>query len=306
MISRGRRLAGTVIASVVTSVIAALVVALPPVEAATASKAKVTTTKRSSARSKTTTAKAKTTTVRAPTTTVAPTTTTTIAPTTTVAPVTTLPAPTTTALTNPFTLTRSIVTRNVGRGTTAKTALEVIYAPGFSGDLRWTASPERDGVTVSFTSNPTRNVVEILVTASATATLGTTIFPMSVTGGGVERQFTVVAIVEESTVSPLGPTPLLPGQNWTATLDNVGQVAAGGSAVVTLRIARSGGFTGPLSVTYVAPIGITVGISQNPVGESALVTVNVALGTSAGTYQVTLLLSSGGSSTTVAFPVQVP
>jgi hypothetical protein len=301
MISRDRRVAGSVVVSMVIGVF----LSLSPVDAATVKTTKVTTTKRKAPVA----TKAKTKVVSVPSTSpVAALPVTVPAPPTTIAATVpaTIPAPTTTLPANPFTLTRTIITRNVARGSSAKTALEVIYNPGFAGDLTWTASPERDGISVSFTANPTRNVVEMVVTAAASAPLGVTIFPMTVTGGGVERQFSFVAVVEDGTITPLGSSTLLPGQSWSASIDAIGQVPPGTSGTVTLRIVRSIGFTGALSVTYVAPAGITVGISQNPVLDQATVTVSVATGTPTGNYQVTLLLTAGGVTSTVLFGVQVP
>jgi hypothetical protein len=308
MISRDQRLAGTVIASVVLGSL----LLLSPVDAATVKRAKVTTTKRKAAVKVPTKAKATvlpTVVAAVPTTAATTIAQTTIAPTTTAAAPLVLapvPAPTTTALANPFTLENSIVTRNVARGTTAKTAIVVNYNPGFSGDLTWTAAPERDGVSLAFTANPTRNVVEIQVTATPSAVLGATIIPLTVRGGGIERAISFVAIVGEASVTPLGGAALLPGQTWSASIDSTGPVPAGSTANVTLRIYRSVDFTSALRVTYVAPDGITISISQNPVADQAIVSVMVASGTPARNYQVTLFLTAGGATSTVVFGVQVP
>lgn len=220
------------------------------------------------------------------------------------APTTT--SPTTTAPAEPFRLTRPVIAVTVARGAAVTVTELVTYLPGFSGDLRWETPPERDGVVVTVVPNPGRNFADITARASNGAPLGSVPVPLVVRGGGIARDLVVVVTVTDGSSSGAVPG-LRADQQWAATLDPVGTIPAGSSAAVTLRITRGNGFTGRLAASVpAAPAGITLGISENPVGDAATLVVAVAAGTAPGAYQVTLGLSSGSLSSTIVFGVVVP
>jgi hypothetical protein len=280
--SRRHRLlsVSTVVATALTG--AVLVSVVSPVDAATRRTRRVTTTR--------------------PRVTVAPTT----APPATTVPPTTVPpttaAPTTTVPANPFSLSRPIIPISVGRGGSVTIREIVTYNPGFSGELTWAMGAARDGVSVTVSPNPSRNTAEITVRAAADAVLGPNPIAGTVSGGGVTRDLTVLAIVGESTSGTTSNTILTAAQQWNVTVDPVGQLAAGFTANVTIRITRGNGFTGALAVApAIVPTGITLGVSQNPItGDTATLVVTAAAGLASGNYQAIIQFSNG---TVVSFAV---
>lgn len=205
----------------------------------------------------------------------------------------------------PFTLSRPVVNVALGRNASRTITEIVTYEPGFRGDLRWEVPAAFDGISVSVAPNPSRNLAEITVRTSPGTSLGSVPFPVQVTGGGVTRTYVVVVTVSEA-ATVADPT-VAATQQWIAGLDPVGVVSAGSSASVTLRITRINGFTGRLTGSVLtAPAGITLGLSENPIGDAATLVVNVAGTVAPGSYQVTIQLTSGTVASALVFGVIVP
>ncbi len=289
-------LASVLTSALVGALLGTALIAVAPAESAT--RKRTTTTVRRVVRPATTrppVVPLAPTTVAAPAPTAAPTTAPTTAPATTT---TTAPAA------PPFTV-RPVLNVTVGRGTSATITEVLTYSPGFRGDLRWELPPAFDGITVSVSPNPGRNLAEITVRTAATTTPGAVPFPLVVSGGGISRNVTVVVTVTD-TAPPAAVTGLTAAQQWAATIDGVGTVLRGSSAATTLRITRGNGFTGRLTASVgSAPAGITLGLSENPVGDTATLVVNVATTVAPGTYQVAIVLASGSVSSTLVFAVVV-
>jgi hypothetical protein len=285
----------TLIAALLAAGVTAALLATVPGDAAVRSRRPATTVRRPP-------------TTRPPFVPLAPTTapaTTVAAPAPTTAPPTPTSAPSTTVPAVPFTLSRPVVNVALGRNASRTITEIVTYEPGFRGDLRWEVPPAFDGISVSVAPNPSRNLAEITVRTSPGTSLGSVPFPVQVTGGGVTRTYVVVVTVSEA-ATVADPTVAVT-QQWIAGLDPVGLVPAGSSASVTLRITRINGFTGRLTGSVLAaPAGITLGLSENPIGDAATLVVNVAGTVAPGSYQVTVQLTSGTVASALVFGVIVP
>ena len=131
-----------------------------------------------------------------------------------------------------FTLTPS-APLSVTRGSSATDTITVTDVGGFTGTVTCSISGLPSGVTASFTINSNGNCV-LMLTASSTATVGTSNVTITGTSGTTTASTTDPLTVNPST--PIGFT-LTPSATWLS-------VTQGASATDTITITDTGGFTG--------------------------------------------------------------
>ena len=158
---------------------------------------------------------------------------------------------------------------------------------GLTGDATLTLEGAPAGVTASFTPNPvTGSSAQLVLAVSGGAAPGT--YPMLVRG----RVGTTTGITEVSLTITAGTTP-----NFSmALVPEVGTVTAGGGVDVTVNLARTGGFTGAVSlVTSALPTGVTATFTpQSVTGTSTQLRLQTNPVTPAGTYQIVVRGTGAG------------
>jgi aryl-phospho-beta-D-glucosidase BglC (GH1 family) len=181
-----------------------------------------------------------------------------------------------------FTLAAAPVTINQGAsGSSAIT----ITRTGFTGTVNLAASGQPANVTVTVTPASTNgNSATANVTVGATVAAGT--YPITITG--------TAAGISGPRTATLNLTVAV-GPNFTLSASPASlTITAGSSGTTTITAARTGGFTG--AVTLSGPASVT--FNPNPIpaapATTSTATISVAAGTPAGTSNVTISGTAGG------------
>ncbi len=179
---------------------------------------------------------------------------------------------------------------NLIQGGRVEYDIEVDKQPGFTGNVRLSVSGLPDGVTGSFSSNPTHSTSTLTLTASSTAELGEREFTVTGTAHGCTASGTARVNVTEPPRFEVRMTP------ETANVDR------GSSQTYTVTVAPETGFTSnvTLSVSGLGT-GLTGSFSRNPVGPgnwTSTLTVSAGCGAARGSDNFTVTGTGGGASDT--------
>ena len=194
--------------------------------------------------------------------------------------------------------TFSPATVSLARNGTVTDTLRLTRAGGFTGAVALTATGLPAGVTATFApaslaDTASRTIVTIR--ADSTAVAGSYNVMLTGTGtGGVTRSITLPVTV----TAPAGVT--LAASNVT--------LMQGATGTSTIRITRTGGFTGATNFTVNGlPAGVTSTFSQSNAGDTtSTLTLNVPSTVAAGTYTGTITgTGTGISNSTATFTLTV-
>jgi hypothetical protein len=202
----------------------------------------------------------------------------------------------------------------VQRGYSAQSTVTVTSEDGFSGDASLTVAGLPSGVTATFNANPITvpasgaAASNLLISASATATLGT--FPLTITAssGSIQKVTTI-----NLTVVDTGSGSSLP-DFWIASNPNPLAVQPGSTSSTQIQVTSLNGFSSAVSLSVSGSYpGITVPSTPNPAtvtppaqGSSpSALSFSIDPTVAPGTYVYTITGTSGTLTRTVQLSVVV-
>jgi hypothetical protein len=195
-----------------------------------------------------------------------------------------------------FTLSPNPASVSVTQGSSATSTINIARSGGFTGAVSLSASGLPPGVTPSFNPASTSGTSSLLTfTATGAAAAGTATVTITGTGGGLTRTATV-----SLTVSP--------GPSFTLTPNPASvSVTRGASATSTIGIARSGGFTGAVSLSASGlPTGVAHGFTPaSATGASSVLTFTANASAVLGTSTVTITGTGAGLTRTTTISLTV-
>lgn len=181
---------------------------------------------------------------------------------------------------------------NMGQGTSTTASINISPQYGFTGSVGLALSGLPDGVTASFSPNPTTGSSTITFTAASTAALGQYTVTLTGTSGSqvVTTTFTLGIYV---------PTFSL----WGGQSISLGQ---GASATSYLYLSTQYGFNSPVTFTIAGlPDGVTATFSPNPTTASTTLTLSASSTATLGQYNVTVTGTSGTQSASLNLSVGI-
>jgi subtilase family serine protease len=191
---------------------------------------------------------------------------------------------------NSFTLFSTSTSLSINQGSTAYGYVYAQSSYTLTTGVTLTASGLPNGVTASFSPNPTTYESQLNLTASSSATPGTYVVTINGVSGSLTASTTVSLTVNA------------PSFTLTATPASA-YLSQGGTAKSTISVTAVNGFTGSVSYSLRGvPSGVTATISPNPTTASSTLTLVAASTAAAASGTVTITGTSGGltASTTVA------
>ena len=181
-----------------------------------------------------------------------------------------------------FTVSSSPFNAVMNEGSSTSATIYVSPQWGFTGSVTLVALGLPNGVTASFSPNPSTGTSKLTLAASSTATPGNAIVTITGTSGSVTSSATFSLTVN--------------APNFTI-IDAPGEInlAPGGSGESTVAVFPQYGFGGNVSLAATGlPNGVTATFSQNPTSTGASVLTLTASNTAAaGTSTVTITATSG-------------
>jgi hypothetical protein len=139
---------------------------------------------------------------------------------------------------------------SVNQGANANSSVTVSPQYGFAGNVSLSASGLPDGVTATFSPNPTTGASTLTISASSTAAAGTTTFSITGTSGSITQSVQAQIVVNAASYS------------LTAAPSEV-HVAPGASAKSTISVVPVNGFANGVSLTASGlPAGVTATFSR--------------------------------------------
>jgi hypothetical protein len=193
-----------------------------------------------------------------------------------------------------FTVSTSPASQTVAPGASTSYAVTVAPAGGFSGSVNLGVSGLPSGTTAAFSPNPvtaSSSTTSSLTVSAGTALAGT--FPLKITGtsGALSHSASVTLTISAS--------PSTPDFAMTASPSSR-NVTAGSSPSFALSIARTGGFSGAVSLSIGGlPSNVTASFSPSQASTSSTLTVKTASKARPGTYVLTVTGKNGNTSHTI-------
>ena len=189
---------------------------------------------------------------------------------------------------------------SVNRGASASLPLQVSISGGFNNAVTLAVSGLAPGITAAFNpatlAAPGSGSGTLTVTADSTVAAGTRTLTVTATGGGTThgQSFTLTVVAPDFTLSAPQPQAIVPG----------------GTGAVAVATTGTGGFNAAVALSV---SGLPTGVSGSfapasiaaPGTGSALLNLNVAAGTAAGSYSFTVTASGGGVSHAISIPLTV-
>ena len=196
-----------------------------------------------------------------------------------------------------FTLSATPASLTIDRGAGGTSTIGIARSGGFTGAVTLAASGLPSGVTAAF-SPVSATGSTLTLTASGTAATGPATVTVTGTGGGLTRTATITLTVN----APATPNFTLSASPASLTIN---QGASGTSAIA---IARSGGFTGAVTLAASGlPAGVTAAFGPVSATGSTL-TLTASASATTGPATVTVTGTGGGltRTTTIALTVNTP
>jgi hypothetical protein len=203
------------------------------------------------------------------------------------------------AATPAYTVAASPASLSVAQGGSGSASIAVAPSGGFTGAVTFSVSGVPAGVTAAFSPASTTGATTLSFTVGSSVAAGTSVMTVTGTSGSLVATTTVALTVTATT-----PTPT-PGFSLS---DSPGSVALvqGSAASTTLKVTRSGGFTGPVTLAASGlPAGVTARFSPATTGSISMLTLTASGAAAAGTGSVTITGTSGGLSSTVTLPISI-
>jgi len=180
----------------------------------------------------------------------------------------------------------------LGTGASASTYVNITPQYGFTGNVTLSALNLPNGVTASFSPNPTKNNSTITLYATSAAATGQYTFTIMGTSGTVTATTTMSVTVSVPTFTLSGPYSLTIGQ--------------GSSANSYVYVNGQYGFAGSVNLSISGlPSGVTATFSPSSTTGSSTILFNVAANAPAGTSTVTLTGTSGSQTVSTTFQLSI-
>jgi subtilase family serine protease len=183
-------------------------------------------------------------------------------------------------------------TVNLGSGTSTPANVTVTPEYGFLGSVNLSLSGLPNGVTASFSPNPTTGTSVLTLTAGGTAKLANSTVKLIGTSGS-------------KTVSTTFPLAIAaPG----FALSNAGSIELGqGTSQTTyINLSPENGFTGSVHLAVSGlPTGVTASFDPNLITQSTILTLDASSAAKAGSWTVTVTGTSGTQKATTTIPLKV-
>ena len=152
---------------------------------------------------------------------------------------------------------------SIGQGTTTTSYLSINALYGFNGNVTLSASGLPNGVTASFSPNPTTNSTTLTLTATSTATVGTSTVTITGTSGTLTASATLTLGVYAPTFTISGGGSVSVGQGTTTT--------------AYFNVYSQYGFNGAVNFSVSGvPAGVTASFAPNPTSNSTTLTLTAA------------------------------
>jgi uncharacterized membrane protein len=184
---------------------------------------------------------------------------------------------------------------SIGQGSNGTTYIYVNDQYGFTGNVNFAVSGLPNGVTASFSPNPTSGSSALTFTASSSASVGQSVVTITGTSGALSATTTV-------NLGVFAPTFTL----YSSGSVNIGQGASGTSYV---SISPQYGFSGNVTFSLSGlPSGVTALWSPNPTTNTSTLTLAVSSTAKAGQYPLTITGVSGSvtATTTLTLGIYAP
>ncbi len=189
-----------------------------------------------------------------------------------------------------FTLSASPGSVTVPQGGSGTTTIRVMDEGGFTGNVQLAASGLPSGVTASFATNPTNGMAVLTLAASGSASPGSATVTITGTAGDLSETATVVLTVSAASVGvSVSPSSL--------------SLSSCGTATATIAVT---GFPGAITPTLSGlPKGVTASLSPGSKAGSSLLTLTAGCAVLAGSYTVTITVTSGNLTASTSLHLQV-
>ena len=212
-----------------------------------------------------------------------------------------LPSCPATAPTPDFSLSVTPSSATVTQGSSASYTVNIARTGGFGGEVTLSFGSSPTGLSGTFSPNPTTAPPSTLTVPTTNTATGTYAITVTGTGTGVPTRTATTSLTVNAPATPdisLSATP---------ASQTVMQGAAGS---FTVNVARTGGFTGGVTLSMSSsPAGLTGTFSPNP-NTAASSSLSVpTTGTTPGTYTITITGTGSGvptHTTTVTLTVNPP
>jgi uncharacterized membrane protein len=199
-----------------------------------------------------------------------------------------------------FSLSSSPSSQTVNQGGSTSYTITLSRSGGFSGTVSLSASGLPSGASTSFSpSSLASGQTTSTLTVQTTASTAPGTYTVTVTGksGGTSHTTTVSLVI--------------PKPDFSITAAPSSQTAfVGGSTSYTVSLARSGGFTGAVTLSASGlPSGVTASFDPGAPGSSqttSTMTVNVGSSTTPGTYTLTITGKNGSLSHSATVTLVIP
>jgi hypothetical protein len=185
-----------------------------------------------------------------------------------------------------FTLSASPASLGMAQGSSTKTTITAAAVGGFTGSVTLTVSGLPTGVTASFTRGSAVGSSSLMLTASNTATVGTSTVTVTGTSGTLIKTLPLTLSITGASTFTLAAAP--------ASLS----IVQGASASSTVAITPKNGFTGNVVLNV-------SGLPQGVTGSFASNVLTLAAGPSAATGLVTVTITGSSGTLTSTAPLAV-
>ena len=184
---------------------------------------------------------------------------------------------------------------NLGQGTSSPASIQVTPEYGFKGNVNLAVSGLPQGVTASFSPNPTTNTSTLTLTASSTASVGTSTLTITGTSGSLTATTTL-------TLGVYAPA-------FTLSIPGSVDIGQGMSGTAYVFVNPLYGFTGNVTLAVSGlPSGVTALWNPNPTAGTSMLTLTASRSAAPGTKTLTITGTSGNltATTTVTLGVYAP
>ncbi len=195
-----------------------------------------------------------------------------------------------------FSLTAAPTNLTVAQSASGTVTVSVVPSSGFTGTVAFSASGLPSGVTASFNPTSSTSATTLTLSASGSATTGTSIVTITGTSGSLTHTTAVSLTV---TAAPSFALTASPGSL---------SIAPGGTGSSTVTVIPANGFTGSVTFAVIGlPTGVTALFVPYSASSSTVLTLSVASTAPAVSTVLTITGTSGSltETTTLNFSVTV-
>jgi subtilase family serine protease len=195
-----------------------------------------------------------------------------------------------------FSLAASPTSVTITQGASGTSTISVTPQNGFSGSVTLSATGLPNGVTASFSPNPTTNTSTLTLSATSTAVTGPATVTITGTSGSLTNTTTVSLTVTA-----------VPPPNFTLSASpNSLTIAQGANGSSTITVTPQNGFSSTVTLSATGlPTGVTASFSLNPATSTSSLTLTAAGTATTGMTTVTITGQSGSLSNTTTLSLTV-